>query len=775
MNTIELYIENQRVDLFLDEIIRIESSVQNVRDIGTTFDDYSQSFTVPASPRNNKIFHYWYQAWVDGFDGRIRHAAYINFEGMRFKTGSVLLEGCKLIKGSPDNYKLTFYGLLIDLKRSIGDALLSDLDLSAYSFDFSYDNVSTGLTTGLLSGNMVFPLISTKRQWLYNSDSGVTTYTDNLSNIAANGSGADHGIEWSSLRPAIKIMRIIEEIEDYAGIELSRDFLGSGPTENLRLWLANKDGDESLIRYTRIINYQLIDTYNPTYGTFDNSKGSFTPNAAGVSAIREVDISTESSDGVQYTLQLMQGTNVLAEDEGTGNLQVVYDLNGQVLEGVELYMRIVTLADKTLTDLDFVIEIGVSPFDAEILNVDKDTFIITSNQLEASTLAPNIKILDFLKGIVNMYNLVVLPTSATTFDVKTLDEWYEEGNAYDISKYVDQEEISVDRPQIYREISFLYEEPSTILAEQFAETNAASYGDLSTKILAADGSTLDGEEYEIELPFEQMVYEKLNDLDDDSTTNIVYGASLDSSLSPTFPKAHLLYTIQRDVSSNPIHLIDESGDANVINTTAFMPAHTESDSKLYSTAFGAEINEHDNTTIVNSLFKTYYQDYITDTFSIARRMFKLRCKLPGWLIQLLKLNDKLLIANERYVINSMVTEINTGWVDFELMNDIFNLAPTAIIEEEEVPETPPPPPPPITGDSFSISSTGGETQLGGCSQVANATKYSGTVPPNLGTFIYNDMALSSPYNGGDQYYKIADGKVIRINPSGIVTDVFTCP
>ena len=70
----EVYIKGQRLDLFKDENISIVSSVQKIEDISRVFNDYSQSFTVPASKTNNRIFRHWYNFSVNnGFDARVRH------------------------------------------------------------------------------------------------------------------------------------------------------------------------------------------------------------------------------------------------------------------------------------------------------------------------------------------------------------------------------------------------------------------------------------------------------------------------------------------------------------------------------------------------------------------------------------------------------------------------------------------------------------------------------------------------------------------------------
>ena len=60
MRTVQVYIEGQRLDLFDDEQINVTSTQQNVQDISKVFTDFSQSFSVPASVKNNEIFHHFY-------------------------------------------------------------------------------------------------------------------------------------------------------------------------------------------------------------------------------------------------------------------------------------------------------------------------------------------------------------------------------------------------------------------------------------------------------------------------------------------------------------------------------------------------------------------------------------------------------------------------------------------------------------------------------------------------------------------------------------------
>ena len=44
MNQVDVYINNERLDLFQDEQISINVSVQNIKDLATIFTDFTQSF-----------------------------------------------------------------------------------------------------------------------------------------------------------------------------------------------------------------------------------------------------------------------------------------------------------------------------------------------------------------------------------------------------------------------------------------------------------------------------------------------------------------------------------------------------------------------------------------------------------------------------------------------------------------------------------------------------------------------------------------------------------
>jgi len=128
MQITQLYIDGQRVDMFDDVGVTITDTIKDVRDISKVFTEYSQTFSLPASKTNNKIFKHFYNNDIqNGFDARIRVPASIELNSIPFKNGYIKLEGVDLKNNTAHTYRITFFGNTISLKNLLGDDLLSSL------------------------------------------------------------------------------------------------------------------------------------------------------------------------------------------------------------------------------------------------------------------------------------------------------------------------------------------------------------------------------------------------------------------------------------------------------------------------------------------------------------------------------------------------------------------------------------------------------------------------------------------------------------------------
>jgi len=137
----------------------------------------------------------------------------------------------------------------------------------------------------------------------------------------------------------------------------------------------------------------------------------------------------------------------------------------------------------------------------------------------------------------------------------------------------------------------------------------------------------------------------------------------------------LFYAASVSVAGYPIGFVGSS--YSKINTSVYMPSHSlQIDTTSFNLNFNAEINEYTSEIYQDTIYKRYYEDYITDMFSVKRRIHNFKGILPNSLLNTLKLNDRLVIKDKRFIINSISSNLVTRKDDLELINDIYD-APLA--------------------------------------------------------------------------------------------------
>jgi hypothetical protein len=254
----------EELDMFDFESIELTSSIQEIRDIGSVFTDFSQEFSVPASVNNNRIFTHYYNTNLENqFDARIKKKGLITINNLTFREGYIRLSEVKLKNNRASSYKLTFFGELVNLKQVLGDDELKDLGLglSKYNHEYSVDNVYDGFIDGLglVAGEMVkssnrdivYPAISPSDRWFYDS-SGVSAPTDyrqgKTANLFTNNIGTTYGVNYTKLKPAIKVKNVINAIQEVysdKGIVFSNDFFSDVEFNQLYLLLHKEKGNIS--------------------------------------------------------------------------------------------------------------------------------------------------------------------------------------------------------------------------------------------------------------------------------------------------------------------------------------------------------------------------------------------------------------------------------------------------------------------------------------------------------------------------------------------------
>ena len=709
MQQVQLYIGNERVELFKDETISLTESIQNVKDVAKVFTDFTKTFTVPASKTNNKIFkHYYNFDIVGGFDARLKTSGSIKLNGVDFKKGNIKLEGVDLKNNKPNAYRVTFFGDLSDLKDLIGEDLLSELSwLDNFEKEYSTANVKDNLKGGntdftfggtTYAGAIKTALLSTTNRLYYNS--GVHAHEDDGSgNLFYNAGNHEHGVYWKDLKYSIAVYVIVKAIEEKYGITFSDDFFTYTNTaySSLMMLMHRKKGEAEAEYSTGVQLYQreVVDfnqigaiwsaTVNSNNYTVAGSYNGFTASGsfgAATQVYYDYVITFNPADNnIPYNIYLYftsdaTGVKTLIEEvEGATGSTSVGGLGDDNFFSVGEY-SIVVKAAETLNFPSGNIEVDARiTHQGSTVGSGSPKATLSANTIEEkfawlpTQQLPKMKVLDFLTGLWKLWNLTAYVEDDGTIKVQTLDSFYSGGTDYDITQYVDVNSSSVNIALPYKQINFRFKGHKTLLASKFEQLQNREFATLEYKGENPDNWV--GQEYKVEVPFEKMVYERLVDDETLETKNIMYGFMADDNQEPYIGEPLLHYASLQNPTS--ISFRDTTTSHSNITVSIFMPTNQRNfqiNTGQESINFYSELNEWTATTNTKSLFQDRYRNYIQDVFNEKRRITKVKAFLPLKIILKHTLADKFIIAGQRYKINSITTNLQTGESDIELLNEV---------------------------------------------------------------------------------------------------------
>lgn len=702
---IQLYISDTKVDLFQDETISITDSIQNISDISKVFTPFSKSFNLPASAVNNKLFKHYYNFNIqDGFDARFQVDARIEINQVPFRSGKIRLDGVSMKNNQPFAYKVVFFGEPSSLNDLFGSEDLSSLNgLSTYDIDYSGGDFLNAFKTGLqttgsnatstANRNIVVPLILLENYYTYDTPS-----TNELSNV-------NFSVLQKDLKPAIKLKRIIEAIQtqydisfnmtdihldefvlaedgsivvDEAGNPVLQEgattdvktFFGSDMFDELYLWLHRENSPIS-----------APETDPPTFGVDTTTKNIKRTFADYTYVSGSGDYLTANklvvNSGDSYTVRLVLNPSItnstgeiIVKDKLTNEL-LYYKENVAFVSGVAQTITITSLTSGTLSartyDLEFRINCDTNVTFAasatDALNIAKNGANISYYSSAAFTLGsnifiqdylPKIKVIDFLSGLFKMFNLVAYTKLAdSTIYVETFDDYMTKGVSRDITKYIDINTSTIDRPVPFNQVNFKYSAPVTQTSLRFINQFSLVFGDLNYSA----PEKYDGQAFNQELPFERSVLINLIN-NAGVVTNNVIGWWVDAEGKSTLGKPYIFFNRVIDSSSYPV---------TNTNITAYNAPSNVSTDQNHTLNFGAEYDEFNGEVNTNSLFERFYKQYIVQTFEQNGRIIKVSANLPISFMLNYSVNDIIVINAEEYYINSINMNLATGKSQLELI------------------------------------------------------------------------------------------------------------
>lgn len=721
-----------RVDLMEEDLISLTQVIQDARDIEKIFTDYSRTFNLPASKTNNKIFKHWYNPDIDGFDNQIFSSARIELNHLHFRFGKIQLNEVVMKFGEPSMYKVTFFGSTTTFKNAINEDELSDLVwLNEFNHSATANNVKDGLENGLnftvdsvaYNDAIIYPLIAHSQSYIFDS----TNNMDSGLNISTHSSQHQRrGVVTEDLKPAVTVKNIIKAIEEQYNITFKTgEFLDSAAMNNLYLWLHREKGKMATAG-TWIGNSdtytcsganctELTDPARST-GYFNTTTGillwqpklvnpQFTVTKDETTLTLQI-IPSGGFTTIEYSLEILRANNwesFAKVENQSGTSSVVLKLGGtDGFDTESIYNFSPTGTNwvgRLITESSIQFQATFTlQRDFDIIN--NSTSVVTQTSYSAtftsnsSTLSPQdkliviteqmpkLKVKDFLNGLFRQFNLTSYVDFNNEIVVKTLDNYYAGGDTQDITQYVKTDKHTICDVIPFSEVDFEYSEPKSILAEQFQLLNNQKYGELNYVTDVSKKNI-----YQIKVPFEHMLFERLQDKTSGALTTVQVGSFLNTELSPEIGQPLMFYGIYQNNVATTINFLDSTRPETY---AALCPAGTNSSlddywipsacnelgtsstAPTYNLNFGSEINTYTLTDYGgnnNSLFQTYYQNYIVRVFNKKTRIFKFSAVLPLKVLLTLTLDDLIVVGTRAYTINKMSTKLQSGETNFELLNE----------------------------------------------------------------------------------------------------------
>ena len=702
MRRLQLYIGTERVDLFKDETVSLTQTIKNVKDLAKVFTEFTQTFSVPASSVNNKIFQHYYNFDISGgFDARIKADARLELNDLPFKDGKIALQGVDLKNNLAHTYRITFFGNTVNLKDILGTAQLSSLSFSDY-YDRLYD---FGTVTGVMQDGLtpfIVPLITHTNRLIYNSGSHVAFDPEaTINNLYHQGSGSpsQNGVYWNEFKYAVRLQNIIEAIQTKYDITFSDDFFNDNTNEQfstLYMWLHRKSGSVERptqvdFVYTRLTD--LVQTQSQGISSVTNGIITVTiPTNDGLQPkFLTVDLTQASAN--PYSVQVLRngGTVVGELNSVTGNQTLtVYASTNDFQNNATYTIQIGGVV--TFNTNNIVVSVIASATSGvSAIDVYKNSIQFGTNQSKEFNIVeqiPKMKIIDFLSGLFNLFNLTAYVNDVGTIVVRTLDSYYADSTqVYNIDKYLDTTKSTSDVALPYNKINFSYKGLGTLLSQQFNQLTNSGWGSLSYTL---DGDIFDApsEPYKIEVPFEHMQFERLYDQGNSppTSTDVQWGYSVNENLQSYIGEPLIFYgipitngtnirirdTVLNNTVADIVDYIIPSNSFSIAPSTSRINIHFQNELNEYLANEPDGLVGGDNALgFTDTIFETDYREYIQDVFSLRRRLLKVTAYLPMKVYYNLQLNDLIQLGQDSYKINSMKTDLTTGKTEFELLNTIL--------------------------------------------------------------------------------------------------------
>ena len=162
MDRQELFIDNNIVELTDSISVALNFMIADIAEPENRKADYSKTIKLPGSDKINKLFSHIYNVNIDlthssaTFNPNIRVTASYAVNSVELIDGYIQLKKVN-IKDGCISYDVNIFGRNANLFNDIGEALMTDLDISTFNHDWTLDNEALSWATSIVEGGVAVP------------------------------------------------------------------------------------------------------------------------------------------------------------------------------------------------------------------------------------------------------------------------------------------------------------------------------------------------------------------------------------------------------------------------------------------------------------------------------------------------------------------------------------------------------------------------------------------------------------------------------------------
>lgn len=811
--------------------ISVNKSFEEIEDFTTRKSTYTKTFTIPQTKQNNDFFRSCFMVNSSDFSSAIVVNGVIKYGGADVFNGQLRLN--KIFNDlNGGTYEVFMTESLPSLSLTLQDIKLTELEFTGMTHELTYDNiVSTWSYTGGsytnysgITGNIVYPLIHggyDPNQYFSSFDTSSTGFTN-----------SNYPIQPAQFAPWVNAKYLIDEMFSrtnftynssffndpyFQGIfclAKSNDLMGartsSASTENQNVFSANDN--RTYIDFAEgnydtnyfkgfILRNELNDPLNifsPSL-SFQNRGHFFTTAVAGVYKFL---ISMEISVRFSYLPSTYLNIAIKDVDNGTiyGQIQgltifnlsspTIYNnmlINATIPAGrrVALYYSRQSTGGDPDAELYFL-SASLELYSSPIL-VGSDNVLLQDN-LPAQTTC-----LDFFKGIIQHFNLVVIPTGENSILIEPWDNYFSSGNTLDWSQKLDINAYSL--------------EPTNNLTKEYK----LEFGDSQDKLSVLNiqnrnekfGTTIyvDTEPFHTGQITNTSIFQPLpiSTFDDATESNILiphlytWNRNAEGSTAPYVPASSdirlgfFLGMMDSKITGTTTTYYILSGTTAIPHT--LYPAVSHLSSYEYSASTFSDLNyqnQYDFWQVWNNsyqgftendVFGNFWNGRITQLYEPDTKIFEGQFKLTPEDIKSIQFNDRVYFQEAYWRLYEMT---DADITDVSLVNCKFlklpydlpaktYIAPT--YQQAEAPFNPTP-----TGTTYSSLFYSDVNILDMCNQTAPIYQYwSNCSSVSAGCSLYTTSGATSFLDEGTLLKVVGgDNNIYQVGDYGVVSVLSTC-